>query len=97
MSGHNDITVGIAGLGTMGLPMAENLLKAGFTVVGYDVRPLKYFPGVADHMTTDPSDFAVRAFVRYASRDAPSASAEDGYSVVDVVAPLHRRRGCEAG
>tara|TARA_R110000787_G_scaffold226512_1_gene334232 strand:- start:2916 stop:3749 length:834 start_codon:yes stop_codon:yes gene_type:complete len=63
MSGHNDITVGIAGLGTMGLPMAENLLKAGFTVVGYDVRPLKYFPGVADHMTTDPSDFAVRAGV----------------------------------
>ncbi|WP_238365878.1 NAD(P)-dependent oxidoreductase [Mesobacterium pallidum] len=31
------ITIGFAGLGRMGLPMAQNLLKAGFAVAGYDV------------------------------------------------------------
>jgi putative dehydrogenase len=32
-------TVGVVGLGNMGLPMAEHLLAAGFGVRGYDVRP----------------------------------------------------------
>ena len=30
-------SVGFVGLGNMGLPMATNLLKAGFTVNGFDV------------------------------------------------------------
>ena len=29
--------VGFLGLGNMGLPMAQNLKKAGFDVTGYDV------------------------------------------------------------
>jgi L-threonate 2-dehydrogenase len=32
-------TVGVIGLGNMGLPMAGHLLAAGFAVQGYDVRP----------------------------------------------------------
>lgn len=32
-------TVGVAGLGAMGEPMARNLLSSGFDVCGYDVRP----------------------------------------------------------
>lgn len=32
-------TVGVVGLGNMGLPMAAHLLAAGFGVRGYDVRP----------------------------------------------------------
>jgi 2-hydroxy-3-oxopropionate reductase len=32
-------TVGFIGLGIMGAPMAENLIKAGHTVVGHDVQP----------------------------------------------------------
>ena len=31
--------IGVIGLGAMGLGMARNLLKAGFAVTGYDVRP----------------------------------------------------------
>lgn len=31
-------TIGFVGLGSMGLPMARNLLKKGFTVSGFDVR-----------------------------------------------------------
>jgi 3-hydroxyisobutyrate dehydrogenase-like beta-hydroxyacid dehydrogenase len=33
------VTVGVVGLGNMGLPMAGHLLAAGFGVRGYDVRP----------------------------------------------------------
>ena len=32
-------TIGFIGLGRMGLPMAANLLKAGFRVVGFDTDP----------------------------------------------------------
>lgn len=28
--------IGFVGLGTMGFPMAVNLIKAGFEVIGYD-------------------------------------------------------------
>ena len=31
--------IGFIGLGDMGLPMACNLLKAGFDVTGFDLRP----------------------------------------------------------
>ena len=32
-------TVGFIGLGSMGLPMAKNLVARGFAVRGFDVRP----------------------------------------------------------
>src|SRR5688572_14769780 len=31
--------IGFIGLGNMGLPMAQNLIKAGHTVTSYDVNP----------------------------------------------------------
>ncbi len=31
--------IGFVGAGTMGIPMISNLIKAGFTVLAYDVRP----------------------------------------------------------
>ena len=30
-------TVGIVGLGNMGYPIAENLIKAGYDVAGYEI------------------------------------------------------------
>ena len=32
-------SIGVIGLGVMGSAMAANLLKAGFTVEGYDIAP----------------------------------------------------------
>lgn len=34
------LRIGFVGLGHMGLPMAKNLLKAGYTVTGFDLQPL---------------------------------------------------------
>lgn len=52
------LTIGVAGCGAMGLPMAENLLKAGFDVWGYDVRPISGFGDFQPRMITDPISFA---------------------------------------
>lgn len=54
-------TIGLAGCGTMGLPMAENLLKAGFDVWGYDVRPPSEFGSFQSHMIADPVTFTSKA------------------------------------
>ncbi len=49
--------IGVAGCGAMGLPMAENLLKAGFDVWGYDVRPPSEFGAFHSRMIIDPIAF----------------------------------------
>lgn len=39
MSDNRNLTVGFVGLGSMGLPMAKNLVSAGVDVRGYDINP----------------------------------------------------------
>jgi 3-hydroxyisobutyrate dehydrogenase-like beta-hydroxyacid dehydrogenase len=56
-------TIGIAGCGRMGLPMARSLLRAGATVYGFDVRPLPDFGDFAERMIADPRAFAQRCQV----------------------------------
>ena len=53
-------TVGVAGCGAMGLPMAKALLAAGYDVWGFDVRPVTEFGPFAERMIEDPSVFARR-------------------------------------
>lgn len=55
-----DETIGIAGCGAMGLPMARSLLAAGFDVWGFDVRPLAEFGDFQPRMVGDPAEFAAR-------------------------------------
>ncbi|MCK4862390.1 MAG: NAD(P)-dependent oxidoreductase [Rhodobacteraceae bacterium] len=50
--------VGVAGCGRMGLPMAQALRDAGFSVQGFDIRPLAVFGSFQDAMTLDSSKFA---------------------------------------
>ncbi len=50
--------ISVAGCGSMGLPMAKNLLYAGFRISGYDVRPLSEFADFADNMVDDPAALA---------------------------------------
>jgi 3-hydroxyisobutyrate dehydrogenase len=55
--------IGIAGCGTMGLPMAEALQEAGYEVWGLDVRPIIEFGSFQSRMLEDPAEFARRAQV----------------------------------
>lgn len=55
VSGH---TVGVAGCGAMGLPMARRLRLAGFDVRGFDVRPIDEFGDFAERMITDAAVFS---------------------------------------
>jgi len=47
----------------MGLPMARCLLRDGFDILGFDVRPLSEFGHFARHMTYDAEEFASRVDV----------------------------------
>ena len=49
--------IGIAGCGSMGLPMAKQLLAAGQNVWGYDIRPTKEFSDFQSRMISDPAEF----------------------------------------
>lgn len=55
--------VGIAGCGTMGLPMAQALQDAGYEVWGLDVRPSNEFGSFESRMLEDPADFGSRVDV----------------------------------
>ncbi|MBM08396.1 MAG: hypothetical protein CMF69_02290 [Magnetovibrio sp.] len=54
----DNLIIGVAGCGAMGLPMAQKLRHAGFTVWGYDVRPAIEFMDFAPRMIEDPGEFA---------------------------------------
>ncbi len=56
------MNIGFIGLGIMGKPMAENLLKAGHTLVVYDVveAPVKELVAAGATAGTSPSDVAAR-------------------------------------
>lgn len=51
-------TIGIAGCGAMGLPMAKALAGAGFDVRGFDVRPVEEFGDFAPRMMTSVAAFS---------------------------------------
>jgi 3-hydroxyisobutyrate dehydrogenase-like beta-hydroxyacid dehydrogenase len=56
-------TIGVAGCGAMGLPMARRLALAGFEVFGFDVRPVSDFGDFAPRMIADPTAFAARCAI----------------------------------
>ena len=60
MSIRDNSVIGVAGCGAMGLPMAENLLSAGFDVWGFDIRPVDASDNLKNRMIADPSTFAAK-------------------------------------
>ncbi|MEQ8710889.1 MAG: NAD(P)-dependent oxidoreductase [Rhodospirillales bacterium] len=58
-------TIGIAGLGDMGYPMARRMADAGFNVLGHDVRPAADFPLLGERFVADPSAFAERTDILF--------------------------------
>lgn len=60
MSIRADSIIGIAGCGAMGLPMAENLLSAGFDVWGFDIKAVNASDNLQNRMIADPAAFAAK-------------------------------------
>ena len=56
-------TIGVAGCGAMGLPMAKALVGSGFTVSGFDIRPTKEFGDFASKMVASADEFCGRVDV----------------------------------
>ena len=85
-------TIGYIGLGNMGMPMARNLLRAGYPVVVRDIDPVRVRTLVDEGAATatSPAEMASRASVIFSS--LPTA-----HSVEDVVAgPGGIREGARA-
>lgn len=59
----SQIKVGFIGLGAMGLPMARNVLKAGFTLCAYDVRtePLQAIQPLGAKIVSSSNDVAAQS------------------------------------
>lgn len=55
-----NLVVGVAGCGTMGLPMAQALQHASYEVWGLDVRPADEFGEFRSRMLDDAAEFARR-------------------------------------
>lgn len=56
-------TIGVAGCGAMGLPMALHLLDAGFMVHGYDIRPANEFGRLTPYMLGSAEELASRCSI----------------------------------
>jgi 3-hydroxyisobutyrate dehydrogenase len=95
-------TVGFIGLGSMGLPMANNLLARGFKVRGFDVRPAATealaaagaVPATSAAAALDGADVAVLMVVNAAQAeqilftgDALAALPEDGIVMLMATCP----------
>ncbi len=67
--------IGVVGLGIMGSAMARNLLKEGFTVVGYDIRDeaIDEIVALGGERATSPRDVAERAGIVITSLATPAA------------------------
>ena len=80
--------IGFIGLGIMGLPMAKNLVKAGFNVIGYDVNKSVYDKAQAmgismvDKLSTvaAEADDAIISMVRDYQQNVDVIFGDDGLS-----------------
>lgn len=54
-------TVGLIGVGKIGLPIAENLIKSGFRVIGYRRSPMPEFEKAGGIVARSPADVGAQA------------------------------------
>tara|TARA_A100001037_G_scaffold59515_2_gene51737 strand:- start:4973 stop:5869 length:897 start_codon:yes stop_codon:yes gene_type:complete len=69
------VPLGFIGLGSMGMPMTQHLLKAGHTVIVYDLDDAAVNEAKADgaETATSPADVAGRAEIVFACVNTPQA------------------------
>ena len=63
MSNILSLSIGVAGCGTMGLPMLEVLLKNNINAYGYDIKPEAYFPTVKNKFIKSKKEFFAKSDV----------------------------------
>jgi 3-hydroxyisobutyrate dehydrogenase len=54
-------TIGLVGVGKIGLPIAENLIKSGFRVLGYRRSPMPEFEKLGGVVAKSPADVGAQA------------------------------------
>jgi 3-hydroxyisobutyrate dehydrogenase len=68
-------TIGLIGVGKIGLPIAENLIKSGYRVLGYRRSPMPEFEKLGGVVARSPADVAAQADIVFSC--LPSSEALD--------------------
>ncbi|WP_336486853.1 nucleotide sugar dehydrogenase [Methylobacterium nigriterrae] len=94
--GARDATIGVIGLGYVGLPLALSAVRAGFRVIGFDVNPervarINAGEPVIAHLDTDSVRAALATGRFRASRDMDGLGEPDAL-LICVPTPLTRQR-----
>ena len=87
--GQGKGVVGIIGLGIMGGAFAQNLIAAGWRVIGYDVAPARRraLARLGAQIAAGPADVARQATTIITSLPKPSALAETATAIAKAGAP----------
>jgi 3-hydroxyisobutyrate dehydrogenase-like beta-hydroxyacid dehydrogenase len=85
----SDTKIAFVGLGLMGVPMAKNLLKAGFQIAGFDLNKevAEKFSGEKGfHFVSSPEQAIQNAAVAMATSEAAAAGDRAQQQAVSVAA-----------
>ena len=66
-------TVGFIGVGKIGLPIAENLIKSGYRVLGYRRSSLAAFEKIGGIAARSPADIAAQTDIVFSCVPTPEA------------------------
>ncbi len=82
-------TVGVIGLGIMGGAFAQNLIAAGFHVIGYDVAPdrRRALAKAGAEIADDAADVARKSRIVLTSLPKPAALAETAVAIAKARLP----------
>jgi 3-hydroxyisobutyrate dehydrogenase-like beta-hydroxyacid dehydrogenase len=89
---HNPPVIGFLGLGSIGAPMAERILQAGYRLIVHDIRPeaMAPFQGRAE-LAQSPADVAHRTDIVFCCLATNSSFKDAVYGQTGIVAG-HRAR-----
>ncbi len=85
-------TVGVVGVGKIGLPIAENLIKSGYRVLGYRRSSLAELEKVGGIPARSPAEIGAQADIVFSCLPSSQALAE----VVNLLVAVHIAAAAEA-
>ena len=73
MKNKNELVIGFIGLGTMGLPMAENIIRAGYPLIVWNrtIQRTKKLVNMGAQVATSPSELTRRSSIIFTMLPGP--------------------------
>ncbi|WP_455281454.1 NAD(P)-dependent oxidoreductase [[Eubacterium] cellulosolvens] len=90
MKNKNELVVGFIGLGNMGLPMAENIIRAGYPLIVWNrtIQRTKSLVNMGAQVATSPSELTRRASIIFTMLPGPHEVREVVLGKKDGLSPV---------